>query len=202
MRSGLKNTFRNHIAQWTPWPLNSHCPYKIQLPKLYMKRKWKTSENSKNFDNFQLTATFYVYKWICKNISILIHYTTYFLPSGLSCWRGYCRCLCLFICPSICLSAFLKEDREQLIVKSCVSNITIIGSDNGLLPGRRQAIIWSNAGIFLIRTVGTNFCEILSKIHAFSLKKIHFKMSSAKWWQVWLGLNVLTGNTWAHHSLK
>ena len=28
----------------------------------------------------------------------------------------------------------------------CVSKLTIIGSDNGLSPGRRQAIIWTNAG--------------------------------------------------------
>ena len=31
----------------------------------------------------------------------------------------------------------------------CVSKLTIIGSDNGLSPGRRQAIIWTNAGILL-----------------------------------------------------
>ena len=30
----------------------------------------------------------------------------------------------------------------------CVSDITSIGSDNGLSPGRRQAIIRTNAGIF------------------------------------------------------
>ena len=29
----------------------------------------------------------------------------------------------------------------------CVGNLTIIGSDNGLSPGRRQAIIWISAGI-------------------------------------------------------
>ena len=62
-----------------------------------------------------------------------------------------------------------------------ISKQTIIDSDNGLSPGRRQAIIWSNAGILLIRTLGTNFSEILSKIHTFSFKKNHFKMSSAKW---------------------
>ena len=28
----------------------------------------------------------------------------------------------------------------------CVSKLTIIGSDNGLSPGRRQAIIWTSAG--------------------------------------------------------
>ena len=29
----------------------------------------------------------------------------------------------------------------------CVGKLIIIGSDNGLLPGRRQAIIWTSAGI-------------------------------------------------------
>ena len=74
----------------------------------------------------------------------------------------------------------------------CVSKLTIIGSDNGLSPGRRQAIIWTNAGILLILTLGTNFSEILSEIRAFSFKKMHLKMSSAKWRRFCLGLNVLT----------
>ena len=43
----------------------------------------------------------------------------------------------------------------------CVGKLTIIGSANGLSPGRRQAIIWTNAGILLIGTLGTNFSEIL-----------------------------------------
>ena len=73
----------------------------------------------------------------------------------------------------------------------CVGNLNIIGSDNGLSPGRRQAIIWTNAGILLIRTLGTNFSEILSKIATFSFKKMHLKMSSAKWRPFCLGLNVL-----------
>ena len=45
----------------------------------------------------------------------------------------------------------------------CIGKRTIIGSDNGLSPGRRQA----HAEIFLIRTLGTNVSEILSEIHAF-----------------------------------
>ena len=32
----------------------------------------------------------------------------------------------------------------------CISKLTTIGSDNGLLPGQRQAIIWTNTGILLI----------------------------------------------------
>ena len=43
----------------------------------------------------------------------------------------------------------------------CVSKLTIIGSDNGLSLGRRQAIIWTNDGILLIWPLGTNFSEIL-----------------------------------------
>ena len=63
----------------------------------------------------------------------------------------------------------------------CVGKLTIIGSDNGLSPVRRQAIIWTNAGILLIRPLGTNFSEILIGIQTFSFKKMHLKMSSAKW---------------------
>ena len=52
----------------------------------------------------------------------------------------------------------------------CVSKLTLIGSENGLSPSRRQAIIWTNAGILLIRALGTNFSEILSEIHLHSRK--------------------------------
>ena len=89
----------------------------------------------------------------------------------------------------------------------CVGNLTIIGPDNGLPPGRRQAIIWTNAGILLIGPWGTNFSEILIGIHTFSFKKINLKMSSAKWRPFCLGLNVLNVfkislmNNW-HISLK
>ena len=37
----------------------------------------------------------------------------------------------------------------------CVSKLTITGSDNGLSPGWCQVIIWINAGILLIRSLGT-----------------------------------------------
>ena len=73
----------------------------------------------------------------------------------------------------------------------CVIKLTISGSDNGLSPDRRQAIIWTNAGILLIGPLGTNLSEILIEIYTFSLKKMHLKISSAKWRPFWLGLNVL-----------
>ena len=74
----------------------------------------------------------------------------------------------------------------------CVGKLTIIGSDNGLSPERRQAIIWTNAGILLIGPLGTNFSEILIGIQTFSFKKMHLKTSSATWRLFGLGLNELT----------
>ena len=38
----------------------------------------------------------------------------------------------------------------------CVSELTIIASDNGLLPGRYQAIIWTNAGILFFEELVQN----------------------------------------------
>ena len=73
----------------------------------------------------------------------------------------------------------------------CVSKLSILGSDNGLSPGRRQAIIWTNAELLLIGPWGTNFSEILIEILAFSFKKMRLKVSSAKRRPFWLGLNVL-----------
>ena len=46
----------------------------------------------------------------------------------------------------------------------CVGKLTIIGSDSGLLPGRRQAIVWTNVGVLLFGPLGSNFSEILIEI--------------------------------------
>ena len=53
-----------------------------------------------------------------------------------------------------------------------VVDLTINGSDNGLSPGRRQAIIWTITGILLIGLIGTNFIgtnfnEVLIEINTF-----------------------------------
>ena len=73
----------------------------------------------------------------------------------------------------------------------CVSKLTIIGSYNGLSLRRHRAIIWTNAGILLIRPLGTKFSEILITIHTLSFMKMHLKMASAKWRPFCLCLNVL-----------
>ena len=77
------------------------------------------------------------------------------------------------------------------VMHICVSNLTIVGSNNGLSPGRRQAIIWTNSGMLLNGNLRTNFNESSIGIQTFSLKKKHFKMSPAKQCSFCLGLNVL-----------
>ena len=95
------------------------------------------------------------------------------------------------------LTTVRQRERHNLthwgrVTHICVGSLTITGSDNGLSPGRRQAIIWTNAGIVLIGPLGTNFSEISIEILAFSFKKMCLKLSSAKWCPFCLGLNVLS----------
>ena len=63
----------------------------------------------------------------------------------------------------------------------CVSKLSILASDNGLSPGRRQAIIWTNAEMMLIGPLETN---IFIQENAF--ENVVWKMAA-----ICLGLNVL-----------
>ena len=92
-------------------------------------------------------------------------------------WSGACR--------------FLDLTHWGQVTHICVSELTIIGSNKVLSPGRRQAIIWNNAGLLLIEPLGTNVSEISIGIQTFSFKKMHLNMSSAKWHPFCLGLNAL-----------
>ena len=75
----------------------------------------------------------------------------------------------------------------------CVSKLTIIGLDNGLLPGRRQVIIGTNGGILLIGPLGRNFNEILIEIYTFSFNKTNLKCRLRNDHHAFcLGLNVLS----------
>ena len=99
----------------------------------------------------------------------------------------------------LCVTTFLSSKFPKYylthwgwVIHICLSKQTITDSDNGLLPGQRQVIIWTNAGILLIRPLQTNFSEILFKIHTFSFKKMHLKISSGIWGPFCLSLDVLT----------
>ena len=77
----------------------------------------------------------------------------------------------------------------------CVGKLIIIGSDNGLSPGRRQAIISTNAGILLIGPLGTNFSEILIEIITFSFNKKAFGNV------VWKIAVILSRPQWVKYSV-
>ena len=92
------------------------------------------------------------------------------------CWiRDYCRICCRILSSNCFLNHWGR------VTHICVSKLTTIGSDNGLLPGRHQATIWTNAGILLIGPLGTNFSEILIGIQTFWFVKMLLKLSCAKW---------------------
>ena len=73
------------------------------------------------------------------------------------------------------ISLILHLSHWGRVTHTCVSILTIIGLDNGLSPERRQAIIWTNAEILLIGTLGTNFSEIISEIHIFLIQENVFE---------------------------
>ena len=56
---------------------------------------------------------------------------------------------CRFHRPEATPEGFWSLTHWGLVTHICVSKLTTIGSDNGLSPGRRQAIILTNAGILL-----------------------------------------------------
>ena len=128
----------------------------------------------------------------CENVSMIVNLI---ILSDTKCKNWPLHCINNDACACVTSSRYLVKSHINLLRQSdayiCVSKQTIIGSYNGLSPGRRQAIIWTNAGILLIGPLGTNFREILIGIQTFSFKKIHLKMSSAKWRPFCLGLNVL-----------
>ena len=55
----------------------------------------------------------------------------------------------------------------------------------------RVFIIWNNAGMLSIGPPGTIFSDISIKNHTFWFKKLHLKISYAKWLSFCLGLNAL-----------
>ena len=83
----------------------------------------------------------------------------------------------------------------------CVSKLNIIDSNNGLSPGWRHAIIWTNVGNMLVGNLVTNLSEILSEIHTFSFKIMHLEISSAKWQPFCHSLTVLTHLRSGYHMI-
>ena len=81
----------------------------------------------------------------------------------------------------------------------CISQIIIIGSESGLSPDWRQAIIQNNDGILLFGPLGRNFSEISVEIYSFSFENMPLK-ASGKWRPSCLGLNILSRPQCVNHQ--
>ena len=135
---------------------------------LYVCGIYHSSVSKRNFStskNFAIDATYYIRHMNCD---------------------FWCQNMIAFIVICVCVLTIWGR-----VTHICVGNLTIIGIDKDLSPGRYQAIIGTNAGILLIEPLGTNLSEIVIEVLKFSLKKMHLKMSSEKWRQICLGFKVL-----------
>ena len=149
-----------------------------------------------------LCKNIYVWQYKTANVSLFYNRVCLHCYSIIHCYTSRSLTVCLIIvkvCLTIDAVANLCYSKIPLthwgqVTHICVGKLTIIGSDNGLSPGRCQAIIWTNAGILLTESLGINFSETLIRTHAFSFTKMHLKMSSAKWCPFCLDLNVLTAS--------
>ena len=100
-------------------------------------------------------------------------------------YEAFANCVRVWICRTHAhehsVSYFLKWCTLENLIRcgrvthKCVSKQSIIGSDNGMSPGRRQSIIWNNDAILSIRPIGTNFDEIVIESHTLSFKKSIWK---------------------------
>ena len=122
-------------------------------------------------------------RWPVCRITINIHmrYNTFHActkhinANGINIFGAGVKCVVPYYARPFTILALTHWGR---VMHKGIIKLTIIGSDNGLAPTRRQAIIWTNVGILSIGRLGINFSEILLKIHTFSFKKVHLKMSA------------------------
>ena len=170
---------------WSPGATTTGFQWILHTGKYFFSKSTRT--------HFTKSLWLWCENWLFRPVTIL------YMPPKLS-----CKCAKLWaecnVQNKIRAKIFPQDSYYELIyplthwgwvTHICVCNLTIIGPDNGLSPGRCQAIIWTYAGILLIGPWETNFSEILIGIHTFSFKKMPLKMSSGKWRPFCLGLNEL-----------
>ena len=133
----------------------------------------------------------HIYQFIIIGVNFCVQHgaprvRTWYKMTVIFLYEQYCRCIFSY--------NPLKLKRKAIthwgwMTHICVTKkISIIASHNGLSAGLHQAIIWTNAAMLLIWTLGTNISEIWNKIHTILFKKMHLKMSSVKWCLFRLGL--------------
>ena len=97
--------------------------------------------------------------WLWRSYIKKCHQNIIVYQIPLKYFDGLAQCSINFIVDKHTTAAFYLR-RQTTVGGSAHLELTVIGSDNVLSPGRHQAIIWTNAGILLFQPLGTNFSEI------------------------------------------
>ena len=91
--------------------------------------------------------------------------------------KAYFSVMHLKYLQNVCVKLKLGEGLMSLLIEArrrmymyASANWLIIGSDNGLLPTRYQAIMWPKTGILSMRPSGRHFNEIVFELQQFPLK--------------------------------
>ena len=140
----------------------------------------------------------YSITWVQRLFIHLFFFLFFFFSEDYTSWQSYCQSL---QDQWVKMSALLLTHWGQ-VTHICVDKFAIIGSDNGLSPGRRQDIIWTSDSILLIALLGTNFNELLIEIHTFSFKKINLKLLAGKWWLFCFSLNESNDTPFSTHPVN
>ena len=169
-----------------PWSVRRVQPVTVSRISLHLRLstiRWVTLLNPGNSDKIKICMPCYDHEW---NSLVFLTLLTYEHITNKDCillkyisWRISDM---NFVAASLTVVFILINWGRVMHIS--IGKLTIIGSDNGLALGRSQAIIWTSAWILLIGSLGTNFSEILIKIHAFSfiqentLENVVWKMSA------------------------
>ena len=103
-------------------------------------------------------------------------------------WRPYCKC-------STCVTAdvlIMKVKRWHggCLITWCLTHLLLVphicvselGSGNGLAPNRRQAITWTNAGLFSIGSWEQFSVKLQLEFYHFDSRKCFCNCRLPKWW--------------------
>ena len=148
---------QNNWHKTRPFPLSSPgISVYIEIPAISQQRSYYRFVNP--FDcELQVANTNhnYIFTTVCKSHCEVLEQIMP-LSTRMDAFRITLPCFFLPV-----YSELIRWDRVTHI---CVSKLTIIGSDNGWSAPNH---IWTNAGILLIRTLGSKFSDILSEIRTF-----------------------------------
>ena len=134
------------------------------IMSISLQRMFYSASSTKQMNLFGQWSCTFILIWTLGNIQQwnLNHNTTIFHPTNevekvfSVQWRPFCVVL----------------THWGRVTQMCVSKLTIIDPDDGLAPTRRQAIIWTDAGILFIDPLGTHFSKISKFIYFHSIKRI------------------------------